>query len=203
MSLEPVERVIGIGARGERLDQARKHRFERLLRRRRAERARLARAPVGDVPGGRVGVGEAQLPQLALRMSGSLDNCPRSPGARLSKISPAASTWGRSKSSRRRSVFKPVQPRDIVERGRIARKQMRLRILDHLNAVLDRAQQPIGFGERRSPFPPQAGPAASSAWIASRVAGTRTEGSRPPWIICWIWTKNSTSRIPPRPRFKS
>ena len=34
-------------------------------------------------------------------------------------------------------------------------------------------------------------------------AATRTEASRPPWIICWIWTKNSTSRIPPRPRFRS
>ena len=27
----------------------------------------------------------------------------------------------------------------------------------------------------------------------------RIEGWRPPWINWWVWAKNSTSRIPPRP----
>ena len=39
--------------------------------------------------------------------------------------------------------------------------------------------------------------------VASSVAGACTDASRPPWIICCIWTKNSTSRMPPRPRLRS
>ena len=95
-----------------------------------------------------------------------------------------------------------VQMRDIVERIGIARKEVGLRILYHLHPVFDRPQHPVSVGEiigsGRS-----SRPAASNAAVASSVAGRRTDGSRPPWIICWIWTKNSTSRIPPRPRLRS
>ena len=32
-----------------------------------------------------------------------------------------------------------------------------------------------------------------------RVPRSRSAGMRPPQISCWVWTKNSISRIPPRP----
>ena len=48
----------------------------------------------------------------------------------------------------------------------------------------------------RSP-PPPACPARCS------VLGSRSRGSRRPCTICRSWTANSTSRIPPRPRFTS
>jgi hypothetical protein len=33
----------------------------------------------------------------------------------------------------------------------------------------------------------------------SRVRRPRSSGLRPPAISCWVWTKNSISRMPPRP----
>ena len=175
---QAVERVIGIGARGERLDQARKHRLECLLRRRRTERARLARAPVGDVPRGRRRCRRIQRCRARrVRMSGSLDNCPRSSGARLSKISPARSTCGRRRSSRAAPLVEAVQPRDIVERGRIApaadASGHRRPSATRCSIVRSSA---IGFGERRGGRFRRAGPPQPSAAIASSVAGDADRG---------------------------
>ena len=36
-----------------------------------------------------------------------------------------------------------------------------------------------------------------------RCGWSASEGSRPPRISCWVWTKNSISRMPPRPSFRS
>ena len=37
----------------------------------------------------------------------------------------------------------------------------------------------------------------------SRVAAPRRRGRRPPKMSCWVWTKNSISRMPPRPSLTS
>ena len=42
-------------------------------------------------------------------------------------------------------------------------------------------------------------PAAASARSVSQVARWRSAGLRPPKISCWVWAKNSISRMPPRP----
>jgi len=44
-------------------------------------------------------------------------------------------------------------------------------------------------------------PALTSASIAPRVVGERRLGSLPPRISCCVCTKNSISRMPPRPSF--
>src|SRR5262245_38467617 len=48
------------------------------------------------------------------------------------------------------AVLEPVKLRDIVEGGRARRKQVRLRVFDHLNAMLDRPQQPVGLAKLAS-----------------------------------------------------
>ena len=110
---------------------------------------------------------------------------------------------GASRSSSVGAAREPVQPRDIVERRGLGRQQMRLRIVDHLHAVLDRAQQAVGVGELAAPSSRRAVRQRAAPRSRRASPATRTEASRPPWIICWIWTKNSTSRMPPRPRFRS
>ena len=45
------------------------------------------------------------------------------------------------------AASQPVKQCDIVEGSRARGKQMRLRILDHLHAMLDRTQQPVRLGE--------------------------------------------------------
>ena len=37
----------------------------------------------------------------------------------------------------------------------------------------------------------------------SSVRAPRIRGRRPPKISCWVWTKNSISRMPPRPSLTS
>ena len=61
---QAIERVIGIGARRNRLQESRQHRLERLLGRQRAKGTRLARPPVGNVPRCLGGIAEAKLLQL-------------------------------------------------------------------------------------------------------------------------------------------
>ena len=61
----------------------------------------------------------------------------------------------------------------------------------------------IGVGEASRDVRLQAPGPASARASASSVAGARSAGSRPPWISCWTWVKNSTSRMPPRPRLRS
>ncbi len=79
---------------------------------------------------------------------------------------------------------------------------MGLAVVDHLHPMLDRAQQDIGIGQRRRLLridPPRLGQ------FRQRVTG----GGRPQcgiasaWINWWICAKNSISRMPPRPRFRS
>ena len=47
------------------------------------------------------------------------------------------------------AVSQPVQARDRVERSLVRRQGMRLPVLDHLQPVLDGAEQPVGVAQRR------------------------------------------------------
>ena len=63
-----------------------------------------------------------------------------------------------------------------------------------------------GSGRPRSGRRPSAARSSApsaSARSAAQVAGARTSGRRPPRISCWVWTKNSISRMPPRPTLRS
>src|SRR4029078_174108 len=98
------------------------------------------------------------------------------------------------------------------------RQGLGLLVIDHLQPVLDRAQEAIGrlhlvARDRLDPavVRAQLEPAArvalgaSSGWAASRssvrsVSRPRSAGLRPPAISCWVCAKNSISRMPPRPR---
>ena len=141
---EAVERVGRVGAFRNRLQQTRKHRFERGLRGGRAQRPRLARAPVGDVPRGACGVCETEALELAKKDVGIV-------GQALALIGREAVEQGadrldvrRHQRQQFRSIGKAVKRGDIVHRGGIDRQQMGLGIVDHLHAMLDCAQQAIG-----------------------------------------------------------
>ena len=124
------------------------------------------------------------------------------PGARLSKICPARSTCG-PQQIEQRGAARPARAAARHCRARPARPEAGASAHPRPSARDARSSAAADRLRRaRWPFPRRAGPPRPAPSIASSVAGARTDGSRPPWIICWIWTKNSTSRIPPRPRFK-
>ena len=74
---------------------------------------------------------------------------------------------------------------------------------EHLQAMFQRAQEDIGLRQlvhrfrRDPPLDLQAERSMSS------VRAPRRRGRRPPKISCWVWTKNSISRMPPRPSLTS
>ena len=74
-----------------------------------------------------------------------------------------------------------------------------LLVRHHLHAVLDRAQEAIGLRSARRRRLGVIHCASASASSMSSVRRPRSFGLRPPAISCWVWTKNSISRMPPRP----
>ena len=108
--------------------------------------------------------------ELRLQDVGVVRQTLRSSGARLSKIAPDRSTCGRRPVEQFFAARQPVQLCDIVERVRARRKQVRLRVLDHLHAMLDRPQQAVGVGEIAAHASRRAVRPRCSASIASSVA---------------------------------
>ena len=165
--------MIRVGAGGDRLQQRRQHRLERLLRGRRAQRPRLARAPVGDVARGRFGVGEAELAQArASRMSGIVRQLPvarRARGCRRSRRRARRAAASRSSSSA--PSPSPCSCATLSSAAGSRGKQVRLRVVDHLHAMLDRAQQPVGSAS-------SLGASAASSRPPRRSAVDRVERRR-------------------------
>src|SRR5262249_34361007 len=98
----------------------------------------------------------------------------------------------------------PHEPCEVLQGGAFGRQRMRLLIRHHLQPVLDSAQEPIGGVELRAGSGHGRGltqPGGAKAARGGRVARKRSSGLRPPAINCWVWTKNSISRMPPRPSF--
>ena len=75
---------------------------------------------------------------------------------------------------------------------------MSLRIIDHLQSMFEPAQKAV-IGDQRGRGSGIDAAGISQARNASQVARTRSWGMRPPQISCWVWAKNSISRMPPRP----
>jgi hypothetical protein len=67
----------------------------------------------------------------------------------------------------------------------------------HLQSVLDLAQKAIGGGEIGAGI--GANPAALDQRRERRKRIGRAARMPPPAISCWVCTKNSISRMPPRP----
>ena len=83
--------------------------------------------------------------------------------------------------------------------GLVVGQAVGLLVVDHLQAVLDLAQEAVGLdqlvgGARRDVARRPRARAASR-----RSPRRRSAGLRPPKISCWVWAKNSISRMPPRP----
>ena len=78
-------------------------------------------------------------------------------------------------------------------------QRLGLLVGDHLQAMLDGAQEAVGLCElvARGGGDPAALLQRCSA--VERVAARAARGWRPPAISCWVCTKNSISRMPPRP----
>ncbi len=60
-----------------------------------------------------------------------------------------ALSWCGQRLREQRSVGKAHQHRDAMQRRRILRHAMRLRVVDHLQAMLELAQKMIGDGQGR------------------------------------------------------
>ncbi len=80
---------------------------------------------------------------------------------------------------------------------------LRLLVGLHLQAMLDGAQEDIGAGQfvDRLLRPPS--PRAKARASMASVRAPRSAGRRPPKISCCVCTKNSISRMPPRPSLTS
>jgi hypothetical protein len=136
-----------------------------------------------------VGISKAHRREFGARMSGSFDS--RSPRSLTSPSNCAAtrSTWRRSSVEQGGRWRAPVEQGDRSSAaGRPAGDVPA--VVDHLDAMLDRAQRAIGVADHAARRPGRAARPAQRA-SASSVAGARSDGSRPPWISCWTWVKNS------------
>src|SRR4051812_40150141 len=98
-----------VGACGDRLHQPGEQGLERLLRGRRAERARLARTPAADVPRRRLGVGEAQALELAAQNVGVIRELPALAGGEAVEDLPGALDMRPKDLKQRAAVFEAVQ----------------------------------------------------------------------------------------------
>ena len=89
---------------------------------------------------------------------------------------------------------------EAVERGAFGRQGVGLLVRHHLQAMLDAAQKIISRAEfvARGFIDPAVG--GEPASMAS-VPRPRSAWWRPPAISCCVCTKNSISRMPPRPSF--
>ena len=164
--------------------QGGKHGLEGLTCRRRAERARFARPPICNVALRGFDVRQAELPELDSQDSRIIGQARTGLRRETVKNRPDAFHARPQQVEQGVAAGKPMQLRDIVERLGTGRQEVGLRIVDHLHAMLDGPKQSISSSEIFSAIPRPAGPLATSAPIASSVAGARTDRSRPPWIIC-------------------
>src|SRR6516165_958116 len=87
--------------------------------------------------------------------------------------------------------------RDPFQAGATRRQHMRLRVVDHLQAVLKASEKAVVVNQSRGDRRIDGGRSAS------HVGPTCSWYIRPPQISCWVCAKNSISRIPPRPVFMS
>ena len=143
--VEACQRRVGIGRCAQCLDQFGQHRFERVERRRTAQRAQFAAAPFGDRCERRVGRIEPRRQQLhrqpvvVARQAGSHRAFGNNPVVAGTDIGGD----GFEHRQQRRAVGLAIEPRDAVERGGLGRQAMRLLVLDHLQAMFDPAQRRI------------------------------------------------------------
>ena len=79
------------------------------------------------------------------------------------------------------------------------RQGMGLPVRDHLQPVLDRAEEAVRDSQVRRPPRAGCGRTGPSARSAPSVVGSRSPGSRPPHTSCNVCARNSISRMPPSP----
>ena len=144
---EPVERAVRIGTRRDRPQQARQHRLKSLLGWRRPQRTRLAGSPVGDVARRACRIAESQRAELFGEDVGVV----RQLRCRLRSeaIEDHAGPFDVRPQQAEQGIatVQPMQLRDIVERRDLHRQHVRLRIVNHLHAMLDCPQKAVGFAE--------------------------------------------------------
>ena len=96
----------------------------------------------------------------------------------------------------------PAKPRKRAKRSSASRSAGSVWVCssaDHLQPVLDAAQEAIGLVEIVArPRGRSSRPRRASSSVAS-VSRPRSSGCRPPAMSCWVCAKNSISRMPPRP----
>ena len=140
--------MVGVATGGDRLKQCREASLRTL-------RARVASAMIAPCPSASPRDGAARAStsakpswasSRAIR-SGSFESRALPSGARLSKILPARSTCGRRRSSKAPPSVRPCSLATLSRALWFSGKQMGLRVVDHLDAMLDGAEQPIGVGK--------------------------------------------------------
>ena len=145
--VEPHDRALRIGRATERRDQTGQHRLERRARRRAAQRGVAAATPLLDSLRRKLGLDKARFGQLRIepipleRQRIALFGVERVIAARRRGHRRAKQI------EQRAGIGNTVQLRDAIERLS-GRELMRLAVLDHLDAVFDRAKQRIRVAQR-------------------------------------------------------
>ena len=202
------EAEVGVGALREPAEE-RQH----LLHRKRGAGEPAGQLPhrgsraqtVGEAEGGEPGLDgpgatssssspRRRLPAAA-GSTGARGSTARSPGG---VPAPRRAGTGRS----RAGVAEAQRAGDPGALGLVGRHGVHLGAVVELEAVLQAPQEPVGLGQLGGVVGIDVARRASSA-RASSVAGERRSASRRPWTSCSSWTANSTSLMPPRPRFTS
>ena len=127
------------------------------------------------------GSSKPRAPSSRRRISGSFERRPRFRARGRRRCARPARRGARA-GEQFVATVQAMKPGDIVEGARPRRKHMRLRVIDHLHAMLDCPQQPIGVAERSAPRRPRgARPRrvrrSHRAWPASAPTDRARRGS--------------------------
>ena len=147
--VEPVERQRRHRRLRQRIDQSGQYRLQRRLRRQAAQRGVARLTPRRDPAHRLLRLREPGVRQPLRQPVGVVRQ-----GARPVRRQPVEDRrhpldMRRQQVEQRRTVRQPVQPRHPVQRLAGGGQRMGLPVVDHLHAMLDRAQQRIGIGQRR------------------------------------------------------
>ena len=151
-AIEPDQRLIRVARARQAAQHLRQRRLQRGAGSRAAERGIAAAAPIGDAPRRLVGGVEAKLVQPRLQQLRVRRH--RRPVGRAQRVVHRrhALHLRAQQIEQGGAVRQPVQPCDIVERLRRGRQAVRLAIVDHLQPVLDRAEQRVALRQRGGLF---------------------------------------------------
>jgi hypothetical protein len=91
----------------------------------------------------------------------------------------------------------------VIQRDRVVGQGVRLAVVQHLQVMLDGAQEDVAGGERLLILASEQAACGEARQDVQGVPAVQVAAGAAPWIICKDWTTNSASRMEPSPSLTS